>query len=83
MAHILRGYGLAREGAHFKLEQEADLQRHRQRLVKQGKLPDQPEAAAGEAAGPAGRQAGKGFEASEHSFEVRPIGCKRRCGVVR
>lgn len=71
MAHILRGYGLAREGAHFKVEQEADLQRHRQRLVKQGKLPEQPEAAAAEAAGKAGRQAGKGFEASEHSFEVR------------
>ncbi|KAL4422961.1 hypothetical protein ABPG75_009158 [Micractinium tetrahymenae] len=69
-AHILRGYGLAREGAHFKFEQEADLQRHRKRLEKEGKLPEQPEAAAGEAGAAAARHASKGFQASEHNYET-------------
>eukprot|EP00887_Chlorella_sp_A99_P000251 scaffold13.g251.t1 len=39
MANILRGYGLAREQGYFKQEQEADLQRHKQRLIKEGRLP--------------------------------------------
>ena len=41
MAHVLRGYGQAREGAYFKHEQEADLQRHRTRLVKEGRLSEE------------------------------------------
>lgn len=44
MANILRGYGLAREQGFFKQEQEADVQRHRQRLIKEGKLPEEASA---------------------------------------
>ncbi|EFN52012.1 expressed protein [Chlorella variabilis] len=69
MAHILRGYGLAREQAHFKLEQEADVQRHHQRLVKEGKLPE--EEAKRAAAAAAREQAGRPFEHSEHNYEAR------------
>jgi hypothetical protein len=101
----LRGcsYGLAREQAHFKLEQvrpgpmfagqqpgmklctlfnpahlalpsctnvqEADVQRHRQRLVKEGKLPEEEAARAAEEA--ARRAKAKDFTASEHSYEAR------------
>ncbi|KAI7839936.1 hypothetical protein COHA_006330 [Chlorella ohadii] len=79
MANILRGYGLAREQGYFKIEQEADLQRHKQRLVKQGKLPEEPsptegqeQAAAGRQQGAAGQAAGsgKGFTSSEAQYEV-------------
>ncbi|KFM26071.1 hypothetical protein F751_6222 [Auxenochlorella protothecoides] len=39
MAHkILGNYGAAREGAYFKSEQEAELQRHRDRLVREGAI---------------------------------------------
>jgi hypothetical protein len=68
MASLLRGYGLAREQAHFKLEQEADVQRHRQRLVKQGKL--DPEAVARDRAAAAAAGASQPFGASEHNYEV-------------
>lgn len=40
MANILRGYGLAREQGYFKVEQEAEVQKHRQRLIKEGAWPD-------------------------------------------
>lgn len=80
MAHILRGYGLAREQGYFKIEQEADLQRHKQRLVKEGKLPEEPpppegqeQAAAGRqqrAAGQAQQGRGQGFTTSEAQYEV-------------
>lgn len=46
MADILRGYGLARESAFFKQEQEAEIQRHRRKMVKEGKLPAEAEAPA-------------------------------------
>ncbi|KAI3430636.1 hypothetical protein D9Q98_005229 [Chlorella vulgaris] len=68
MASLLRGYGLAREQAHFKLEQEADVQRHRQRLVKQGKL--DPEAVARDRAAAAAAGASQPFGASEHNYET-------------
>lgn len=70
MADILRGYGLAREQAHFKLEQEADVQRRRQRLIKEGKLPSKEDAKKGSAE--AEREAGPapGFNDSLQDFEV-------------
>ena len=67
MASLLRGYGLAREQSFFKREQEADVQRHRQRLKKEGKLPEAPSAAA--ASGQAA--AVKPFDSSEHAYDVR------------
>ncbi|PRW20197.1 hypothetical protein C2E21_9216 [Chlorella sorokiniana] len=79
MAHILRGYGLAREQGYFKVEQEADLQRHKQRLVKEGKLPEEPPPGEGQEPGAAGRQQGaagqaqgrgQGFTSSEEQYEV-------------
>lgn len=36
----LKGFALARESAFFKVEQEADIQRHRSRLVTQGRIED-------------------------------------------
>lgn len=78
MANILRGYGLAREQGYFKQEQEADVQRHRKRLIKEGKLSEEEAAALDSRAqqaqqGQAG-QAGQDatFRDSEHSFEVLP-----------
>lgn len=70
MADILRGYGLAREQAHFKLEQEADVQRRRQRLIKEGKLPkeERKEQERAEAEPQAG--AAPGFGDSMHDYEV-------------
>lgn len=38
--------------------QEADLQRHKQRLVKQGKLPEEPSPTEGQEQAAAGRQQG-------------------------
>ncbi|KAL4525702.1 hypothetical protein Ndes2526B_g09360 [Nannochloris sp. 'desiccata'] len=38
MAGILGNYLRAREGAYFKMEQEASIQEHKNRLIKEGKL---------------------------------------------
>ena len=71
MAAILRNYGIARENGFFKLEQEAEVQRHRQRLKREGKLDDC--AAAGEGgSGATASAAPGGFDDSLHAYEVLP-----------
>ncbi|KAL6770604.1 hypothetical protein ACKKBF_B31930 [Auxenochlorella protothecoides x Auxenochlorella symbiontica] len=62
MAHkILGNYGAAREGAYFKSEQEAELQRHRDRLVREGAI---------DKAVP--RSDPKSVSESLHAYEVLP-----------
>ncbi|KAK9811349.1 hypothetical protein WJX72_002241 [[Myrmecia] bisecta] len=65
MGDVIKAFAQARESAFFKQEQEADLQRHRSRLVKSGKIED----TAGANLRPR-RQ--KTFEESIHAFEMLP-----------
>ncbi|GAB4819978.1 hypothetical protein N2152v2_007024 [Parachlorella kessleri] len=64
MAKILGNYGAAREGAYFKVEQEAELQNYRKKLVKEGKLEDEVPAAA--------EKQEQTFDESVHVYEVLP-----------
>ena len=53
---------MARQGAYFKVEQEADLQRYRERLVKEGVLDKSTP-----------KPDPRSVEESLHAFEVRTV----------
>ncbi|KAK9918900.1 hypothetical protein WJX75_007942 [Coccomyxa subellipsoidea] len=63
MSNPITRYAVARENGFFKVEQEADIQRHRQRLINQGHIEDI-------AAGAFGPRRQQTLEQSAETFEV-------------
>ncbi|EIE24794.1 hypothetical protein COCSUDRAFT_65518 [Coccomyxa subellipsoidea C-169] len=63
MTNPITRYAVARENGFFKIEQEADIQRHRQRLINQGHIEDI-------AAGAFGPRRQQTLEQSAQTFEV-------------